>query len=257
MKLTEEQYELIEAYLKNELSVPDRALFEADMQADAELKTEVNRQRELRLGLRAIGIEGALERAKAQYKMTASVAEIKQPTVVRSLPVWRYLAIAASIVVVMSIGYVTYRQTVGQRPDIAYADTMPEELTKGFPSDNLPSEIRTQFIDALTNYKAGKYDEVIEQLKTLPADKQTVHYKNYLLGLSHLANRQPAIAIPLLKQSLATPSVALHQKAEWSLALAYVKNNQNEKALPILKRISADRANPFQSLAQRVLRKIS
>lgn len=257
MKLTEEQYELIEAYLKNELSAPDRVLFEADMQADTDLRTEVDRQRDLRLGLRAIGIERALERAKTHYKTTLPVAEIKQPTVVRTLPVWRYLAIAASIVVVMSIGYVTYRQTIGVRPDIAYSDTLPDELTKGFPSDNVSPEVRTQFMDALTKYKAGKYDQVIERLRTLPVDKQTVYYKNYLLGLSHLANRQPAIAIPLLNKALATPSLALRQKAEWSLALAYVKNDQNEKALPILKRISADRANPFQSLARQVLRKSS
>lgn len=259
MKLTEEQYELIEAYLKNELSASDRTSFEADMTTDADFRTEVDRQRDLRLGLRAIGIERTLERARAQYSLTVAepARTNPQPTIVRSLSTWRYWAVAASAVLVLGIGFYAYQQTVGQRTDVAYADTMTEELTKGFPSDNLPPQVRTQFLDALTNYKAGKYDQVIERLKTLPADKRTVYYKNYFLGLSYLANQQPTEAIPLLNGALATPSAPLRQKAEWCLALAYVKNDQNEKALPILTRISTDKAHPFRALAQQVLRKIS
>lgn len=263
MKLTEEQYELIEAYLKNELSASDRAVFETDLRAEADLQTEVDRQRDLRLGLRAIGIERALERARVQYKATATATTpvpaqpIWQPTVVRPLSTWRYWAVAASAVLVLGIGYYTYQQTAGSRADIAYADTMPDELTKGFPSDDVSPEIRTRFIDALASYKAGKYDQVIERLKTLPADKQTVYFNDYFLGLSYLANKQPAEAIPLLNRALATPSALLRQKVEWCLALAYVKSDQNEKALPILKQISTDKANPFQLLAQQVLQKIS
>lgn len=257
MKLTEEQYELIEAYLKNELSVSDRTLFETDMQSDAELRTEVDRQRDLRLGLRAVGIERALQQARAQYKTTSTESARPgwQPTVVRPLSTWRYWAVAASTVVILGIGFYTYQRTTGERVDIAYA--MTDELTKGFPSGIISPEVRTKFKDALTNYKAGKYDQVIERLRTLPADKQTVYYKNYFLGLSYLANRQPTQAIPALNKALATPSVPLRQKVDWCLALAYVKNRQNEKALPILKRISIDKSHPFQSLAQRVLQKIS
>lgn len=257
MKLTEEQYELIEAYLKNELSASDRTLFEADMRADAELQTEVDRQRDLRLGLRAVGIERTLQQARAQYKATSteSARLSWQPTLVRPLSTWRYWAVAASTVLILGIGFYTYQQTTSERVDIAYA--MTDELTKGFPSDNVSPEVRTEFLDALTNYKAGKYNRVIKRLRTLPADKQTVYYKNYFLGLSYLANRQPAQAIPLLNKALGTPSAPLRQKVDWCLALAYVKDGQNEKALPILKRISIDKSHPFQSLAQRVLQKIS
>ncbi|GAB3641214.1 hypothetical protein [Spirosoma arcticum] len=263
MRLTEEQYELIEAYLKNELSASDRTSFETDMATDADLRTEVDRQRDLRLGLRAIGIERTLDRARTQYRATLPLPDSTrananwQPTLVRSLSTWRYWAVAASAVLVLGVGFYAYQQTAGQRTDVAYADTMTDELTKGFPSDNLPPQVRTQFLDALTNYKAGKYDQVIERLKTVPADKQTVYYKDYFLGLSYLANQQPPEAIPLLSSALATPSAPLRQKVEWCLALAYVKNDQNEKALPILTRISTDKAHPFRALAQRVLQKIS
>ena len=265
MRLTEEQHELIEAYLKNELSASDRTSFESDLRADAELLAEVDRQRDLRLGLRAIGIERTLERARTQYRATLTtptpmpepVRPAWQPTVVRSLSTWHYWAVAASVVLILGVGLYTYQQTAGSRTDIAYADTMPDELTKGFPSDSISSDVRARFMDALTSYKAGRYDRVIERLKTLPADGQTVYYKDYFLGLSYLANKHPADAIPILTRALATPSAPLRQKVEWYLALAYVKNDQNEQALPILTRISTDKAHPFQSLAQQVLQKVS
>jgi len=262
MRLTEAQYELIEAYLKQELSTKDQASFEDDMKADAELRAEVDRQRDLRLGLRALGIERALERARAQYKMTVPTADSidKKPTIVRPLFTWRYWVAAASVVLVLGIGYYGYQQTASRQADMAYAETLAadatDELIKGFPSGGVPAETRTTFLDAFTNYKAGKYDQVIDQLANLPADKQTIHYKNYFLGLSYLANKQTTKAIPLLSKAREAPSSKIRLKADWFLALAYVKTDQKEKALPMLRRISADKTNPFHSLAQQVLRKI-
>ncbi|GAB3991332.1 hypothetical protein GCM10028807_21170 [Spirosoma daeguense] len=264
MKLSEEQYEIIEAYLTNELSATDMASFESDMQENPELRDEVDRQRSIRLGLRAIGIERALERAKAQYNVAATPSHQNQSqpiqTVVRPLSTWRYWVAAASVVLLVGIGYFTYQQVSDRQTDVAYAENFTpdssDQLIKEFPSEQLTPDTRKQFLDALTNYKAGKYDEVIAQLRTSPTDKQTVHYRNYFLGLSYLANKQASNAIPLLAQAQAAPSAEIRQKADWFLALAYVKTNQKEKAVPMLKRISADPANPFQSVAQRVLQKI-
>lgn len=258
MNLSEDQYEVIEAYLNNELSAADRALFENEMQADAALQAEVGRQHDIRLGLRALGIERALEQAKSQYKATVASSDTK--TTVRPLVNWRYWAAAASVVVVLGLGYYTYQQIDNWQSDIAYAEIVKpdssDELVKDFSSGTFSPDVRAQLLDALTKYKSGKYDQVIAQLTSLPADKQTIYYKNYFLGLSYLANKQPEEAIPLLRKALTSPSVKIRQKSEWFLALAYVKNDQKEKALPILKSISTDKANPFQSLSKQVLQKI-
>lgn len=263
MKLTEAQFDLIEAYLKDELSTPDRASFEQDIAADPELRTEIDRQRDFRLGLRALGIQRALDQARDQYRASAPVTQStpKPMTVVRPVSTWRYWAAAASVVVVLCIGYYAYQQTASRQADMAYAETSlsdtDAEWLRSFPTGTVSTRTRTQFLNAFRTYKAGKYDDVIRQLKTLPGDKKTVYYKNYLFGLSHLANKQPTVAIPLFRQAQTAPSLPLRQKAEWFLALAYVKNKQKERALPILKRISTDKAHPFQTLSQRVLRKIN
>lgn len=261
MNLSEEQYELIEAYLTNELSAIDKASFERDIQADTELRQEVDRQRNIRLGLRALGIERAIEQARQHYKATTEAAPTEQArTIVRPLMSWRYWAAAASVVLVLGLGYYAYQQTTAQQDAVAFTETFTPDpsgqLLKDFPSGRVASTTRTQFLDAISSYKAGNYDAVIDQLKTLPTDKQTVDYKNYFLGLSYLANKQLAEAIPLLAKASTAASTSIRRKAEWFLALAYVKNGQKEKALPTLKRISMDKANPFQSTAQRVLRKI-
>lgn len=267
MNLSEEQYEVIEAYLANELSAGDRALFEGDIQSDAELRAEVERQRNLRLGLRALGIERALVRAKVHYQATApseAASEEIEPTTVRPLVrllnTWQYWMAAASIVLLLGVGYYAFRQQLTQRDEIAYAERFgsasTDQVMKGFPTGAFPTAARPRLLDAFRNYKAGKYDRVIDQLKTLPTDKQTVYYKNYFLGLSYLANRQPAEALPLLTSAQMAPALVLRQKATWFLALAYVKNKQKNKALPILKQISTDKANPFNALAQQVLQKI-
>lgn len=263
MRLSEEQYELIEAYLTNELSEKDKAAFESDMRADAELASEVDRQRELRLGLRALGIERALQRAEADYK--ASVAsdspDINSPVSIRPLLNWRYWAVAASVAILLSIGYYSYQARTDREAELAYneafASESGDELLKGFRRGSRSKTADKQLLDALTKYKAGKYDQVIEQLITMPVDKQTIYYKNYLLGLSYLANNQALESISPLKMAIQAPDATIRQKAEWFLALAYVKSNENELAQPILAKISNDDANPFHSLAQKVLQKIN
>jgi hypothetical protein len=268
MKLSEEQYDIIDAYLTNELSADDRASFEGDIQSDTKLRAEVERQRNLRLGLRALGIERALVSAKAHYQATALPEgvspEMQSVTVrplVRPLTIWRYWAAVASIVLLLGAGYYFFRQQVMQRDEIAYAESFDpassDQAMKGFPTNAFPSAVRVQLLDAFRNYKAGRYDRVINQLKTLPTDRQTIYYKNYFLGLSYLANRQPTEALPLLDSARMAPGLALRQKATWFLALAYVKDGQKNKALPMLKQISIDKANPFNALAQRVLQKIN
>lgn len=269
MNLSENQFELIEAYLANQLSPTDRASFETDIAGDAGFRAEVNRQRDLRLGLRGLGIERALARAKAQVEQINSTVEdtpltdsvpINQP-IIRSLNTWRYWAAAASVVLLLGVGYYAYQQSGSRQAEIAYADTFSptssDQLLKEFPTGSLPPSAQAQLLNALTNYRAGNYDKVIAQLKRLPADKQTIYYKNYFLGLSYLANNQPGNAIPLLKQARTAPSSAIRQKSDWFLTLAYVKNGQTKKALPMLKQISIDKANPFHSLAQQVLQKVS
>lgn len=263
------QFELIEAYLNQELSSTDRQSFEQELAADESLRADVAAYRALRLGLRGLTIERRVRQAYERYKVRpsgeqpvaanplTSGATTRQPVVVtRSARPWLRWAAAASVA--LCAGLYVYQQTTPSA-DLAYADQSvhrslrgsADQLAKSLPASLAPTD-RAHLLKAIEHYKAGQYDAVIEQL-TIPAtDRQTTHYQRYFLGLTYLANRQPAKAIAPLQDALGTSSVPLRQKADWFLALAYLTNDQPEQARPILSRIRNDQAHPYHELAQEV-----
>ncbi len=266
MTLSREQFDLIEAYLARELSAADAQAFEQEVAADPALQAEIQTQRTMRMGLQALAIEQRLQRARQRVLADAvtvdhsSSQQVDEPLVkplnsrLRSLS-WGYLTVAASVVLLLGIGVYWYQQQQ-QFPELAYADTAStDQLTKSLPTDLRPTD-RQRITDAIQGYKAGQYDKVIEQLRIPSADRRTIYYQSYFLGLSYLANKQPAEAIAPLNVALGTSSVAIRQKASWFLALAYLKNKDKQKALPILDKIRTDRAHPYYELAERVYAKV-
>ncbi|WP_375446692.1 hypothetical protein [uncultured Fibrella sp.] len=266
MTLSQEQFELIEAYLANELSAADAQAFEQEIAADAALQAEIETQRTFRMGLHALAIEQRLQLARQRVRQAEK--EVVQATPDRleapgkPFPArnrtlsWGYWAAAASIVLGLGIGVYWY-QHQQQAPELAYADTATaDQLTKSLPADIRPAD-RQRIMNAIRGYKAGRYDEVIEQLKIPAADQRTGYYQSYFLGLSYLSANKPAKAIRPLTESLGTLSVPLRQKANWFLALSYLKNKEKEKALPILEKIRTDKAHPYHELAERIYAKVN
>lgn len=273
MKLTEQQYELIEAYLNDELSAIDRAAFEVDLDENTDLQAEMQIQRDLRLGFQTLAIEQKLKQAHKRWQANKVIQQpekghqtpleqspVGQQTVIRRLGGFNYWWAAASVVLIIGVSLFLYRQNkLVLANELAYNEVyrpdLSTDLTKEFPVTMKPDE-RARLLELIKGYNAGRYDTVISQLKRLPEDRQTVHYKNYFLGLSYLANKQPTTAIPYLITALQTHSVTLHQKAEWFLALAYLKANNKAKALPMLQRISDTSNHPFKALAKQVLSRV-
>ena len=274
MKLTEQQYELIEAYLNDELSAIDRAAFDVDLDQNADLRAEMQIQRELRLGLQAFAIEQKLKQAHERWQANKGIQQhpekgqqpplgqppLGQQTVIRWLGGVNYWWAAASVVIIIGVSLFFYRQNkLILSNELAYNEVyrpdLSTDLTKEFPVTMRPDE-RARLLELIKGYKAGMYDTVITKLQRLPEDRQTVHYKNYFLGLSYLANKQPTKAIPYLTVARKTPSLSLRQKSEWFLALAYLNANNKAKALPILLRISSNRNHPFNAFANQVLTRL-
>ena len=78
----------------------------------------------------------------------------------------------------------------------------------------------------------------------------------YFLGLSYLEveQKQAELAIPLL-ESVASRSenLMLQQRAQWYLALAYLRSGQMAKAMKSFEQISKDSKHPLQSKASEAL----
>ncbi|MVM41298.1 hypothetical protein GO730_32475 [Spirosoma sp. HMF3257] len=277
MKLTEQQYELIEAYFNNDLSDTDRASFEGEFERDTDLKAEIQTQRELRLGLKALALDQRLKKAQQRWQQSnLSNHQIIQPQKdaeptgkqilfgrqanTQRLGGFQYWVAAAVLIVVSGVGIWLYQQNSASATlETAYMEAyQPDDtqfLTKDFPTD-LPANDRTKLLDIMQGYKAGNYASVIHQLETLPTEKQTLPYKNYFLGLSLLANKQADKAIPYLHLALTNSSGALAQKSTWFLALAYLKTGNKAEANQRLQTIAADPNQPFNGLARQVLARV-
>lgn len=272
------QFELIEAYLNQELSPTDRQSFERELATDDSLRADVTTHRALRLGLRGLAIERRVRQAHDRYRLrpdeaqrpadapTGSAAPSQPFRVTRPARTWVRWAAAASVALGIGLGVYVYQQAT-YPTDLAYADRglrqslqgSADQLAKSLPATLAPTD-RANLLAAVREFKAGQYDAVIRQL-TIPAtDRQTTHYQRYFLGLTYLANHQPGRAIGPLQDALmegrpGTSSVPLRQKADWFLALAYLKNDQPEQARPIIDRIRTDQAHPYHELAQEVYEK--
>lgn len=116
MNLTIDQYDRIEAYLNGQLAAADQQAFEAEVAQNDELRVEVATQRDLRLGFRAAGIEQALLAAQQRHQQKQPQPNVQETG--RVLPfagatrqvTWRHWAAAASVVVLLGAGWLTWQQ---------------------------------------------------------------------------------------------------------------------------------------------------
>lgn len=115
MDLSIEQFEYIEAYLLGQLSEDKRLAFEASLEQNADLKKEMETQRQLLVGLEGIGVQKRLKEAHQRY--LASLKETEVPsgnvsTVIKPLTSnkersisFTNLAVAASVLFVIGFGW--------------------------------------------------------------------------------------------------------------------------------------------------------
>ncbi|CCH02186.1 hypothetical protein FAES_4186 [Fibrella aestuarina BUZ 2] len=254
------QFELIEAYLNQELSPADRQSFEQAMASDDALQADVRLHRSLRMGLHGLAVEQRVKQAHERYKArpddeaTSPTAEPTPLLAPRQSAGWGRWAAAASVVLGLGVGYY-FLQQPAEPTSLAYAEQSlrqnDDQLTKSLPAHLAPTE-RRQLLTAIEAYKTGRYDAVIDQLAIPAQDRQTEPYRHYFLGLTYLAKQQPTAAIAPLQEAVSQSTGALRQKADWFLALAYLKSEQSDLARPILNRISLDSTHPYHSLAEQL-----
>lgn len=259
MKLSIEQYELIEAYLSKQLSATDQAEFEQEMRRDEALAQEIRTQQELRMGLRALAIEQRLKTAQHRHNQSKKAKVISlTPTVkTRKIVFTRWLA-AASVVLVLSVSvYVFQLQNVSRPIETAFIENYQPDLSDNI-SKSLPTKFnslnRKQLEEGIKSYRIGDYPKAISILQTLAADNSTQTLRNYYLGVSYLAKNEPDQAIKCLAVANQSADPSLRHKAAWYLALAHLKKNDRPQMKASLQRIATNGQSPYQHKAKKLLK---
>lgn len=268
MKLSAEQYELIEAYLNGKLAPADRADLEAERQADPELDREIRVQEELRAGFRAISLENRLQEARQRYavrtpgsaRSEARILPLPSQQTGRVAWGWNDLrtwAAAASVVVIVGVSVWLFRnQSETQFGETAYASNYQPDATD-FVARSLPANLKPADRAALTKgvqaYHRGQYGAAIGSLKNVADANGSLAIAQYYLGISYLTTPDVDKSIRYLQAAQRNAPSDIRRKADWYLALAYLKKDDRPRTEASLRVVADDPQSPYRERAAKLL----
>ncbi|MBL0300581.1 MAG: hypothetical protein IPQ23_02590 [Cytophagaceae bacterium] len=179
-----EQFEEIEAYLKNTLSVEEKIRFEEKMNTNSILLEEVELQKKLRLGFQAMAIEKQLYEAQKRFNNEFVVIPQKK------LFFTSWLA-AASVIVIVGFGlfykqqyYIPGDVKLIVNDEITYKN-LPISFPNGMSLDekNKLLQQKVQYFLALSYIQKGEKQKAKKILKLIVSDNAHRYYQkaNFLL----------------------------------------------------------------------------
>ena len=239
--------ELLTRYLDQELSSEETLALEKRLASEEALREELNRLKLAREALRLYGLKEQVGKIHKEMRTGAKEAHIEKRNNLRVISRWAMRV--AAIIIVAAAGIGIYQ----------YATLSNEKL---FKEQFQPYEIRTSRgennerpIEAA--YRRKDYAAVIAAFNNSSV-RSTVDY--FLLGQVHLQQNNPKEAVRILELAKASADTShlYKDESEYYLALAYLQNDQSDKALTIFKRIHSDPNHLFRDKVNKwFLRRVS
>ncbi len=226
--MTQKLFETIEAYIEGSLSETELESFVALIEANPELKNEITIHKELRnefANTKAIDFRRKLIIAKEE------LAQENNQQKTRSL-VLSYWKIAAFIIFIIGIPtFFWFQNNTEQDLYAIYYTPYPiEDIKRGVDTTRIKI-----LNDILLNYKSQKYREIIIDLENLVVQKSNEEKLKLCLGNSYL-NTDQLIKAETLFKTFSRESTNYFD-AQWFLSLTYLRMNQKDSMIPILKEL--------------------
>ncbi|HPW97163.1 MAG TPA: hypothetical protein PK218_01225 [Flavobacterium sp.] len=225
---------LINKYFEKSLSEEEQKQFVLLMETNVDFAKEVSYQKGVK---KAITLN---ERSDLKKKLQSF--ETSKPKV-KSFKIWYA---AASIILLFGVGfYFTQNATSSIYDD--YYQSYPNVVAptvRGEMKEDSKSE-------AFFEYDNGNYKKSLELFSKI-YDSENVDYALFYKGLSLMELEKTKDAIVTFKQFDLSKNNAFTPFVKWYLALSYVKENQKEKAIPLLKSLT-ETDNPQQEMAKKLL----
>lgn len=227
--MSQELYERIEKYLLGQIEGIEKEQFERELATSETLQNAVEEQKMI-----CQAIEEETLRDTMQEIHSRVFGEDTEKENVRSLwkkPVLKY-GIAASLGILFLVGGYTL-----SRKRINNQDLYASYFT---PDPGLPTTMSTtqdfDFYEAMVTYKQGDYTQALEKWEGLLKTKPNNDTLNYFIGVAHLANDEETEAITFLQWTTDHQKSVFLSDAFYYLGLAYLKQNNTEKALYFLEK---------------------
>jgi hypothetical protein len=274
MDLTTEQYKKILRFLDAEMDAAEMEAFEKELDSNPEMRAQLDFEQSVRDHFTLGNITSLPGTAPANQSAAARAI----PGKITGMQKWLAI-VAAAITAFMLV--TLFWQKPRKAPDVANSNNMdtvqknaepsqvaitapakdssevvdPELLFKQyFKKDVLPEDYPLYLAQALTDYESGNYKTLQQlHLNNLPqtrgageTDSKTniLQLGYYYKGLAFLQTNNIREAITNLNWVMNNqPGKALKAKAQWYLALAYLKENNGEKAAELCRNIVDNKEN--------------
>lgn len=216
--ILQENEERITRYLHGEMTPDEETLFEKDIQSDETLR---NQTEAIARTIKAMNAIGSEQDRKLVEGMRSSSKKKTRPT--------RWLSIAASFALLITVGYYTYdySSTVSLGKEYATAFPLSTEI-RGEEDEEVLNKLTVLFDNVANN---RDIDNTIEQLEELWQQSQGDTYNEYTTYAPYIG---------------------------WNLANAYLLKYDKKEARMVLERMKADYStdNQICNMVDELLHKI-
>lgn len=240
--------DLIDRYFDNSLTPKEQFLFNELLENDEEFKNEFIFQKDLKK------VVALSQREELKSTLQQFEKEVKPNSKWGMLPK-KWLA-AASISIVVTLGVWSLKSSYFPSNEAIYTEYFQpcrntiQPIVRG-------ESLNTIEYKAFAAYESRDYHKAINLFNSVNNHQEA--YINYYKALSFLALDKAPEAIDLLlpianSHNLKGKSENFNTKAEWYLALAYIKNEENKKAVTQLNLITEQPLKTFKkNEAQEIL----
>lgn len=256
IKLTEQLLAQIDSYLHHTLSTSDAEAFEQRLRDEPELQEEVRLQQQLFniLGKeewytiqrhehkeRLASLKSKL-RSKEYQDLSASVrnaekAYLEETTKVHSFKkYYRYIAVVAAIIIFFGI-YVTQTNSSLQSYYETYVNwsDLPSIVEKGQNQNTL--------IDGEKAFTQKNYPKAIEAFQKVTATNEFYNHSLLYLGAAYDQLDKNDKAIETFQKLATVTDVYERSRGNWYTAMMYLKIQNKEKAVSLLRTLTKDPEN--------------
>lgn len=221
--------ELLYRFFSNQLTVEQEKMFEQLLETDVEFKAQfefendlkrvINKNQNENLKQKLVGFEKDIDSSKKSSNSKSS---------------FKFWSIAASIAVIMGLGYIVYNSFSGPDYNELYAanyEAYPNTVYTITRSDGDQSLER----DAFAAYEANDHEKAITAFLDLKNKGGSTH-ADFYLAQSYLYLGNDKEAIEALNRAILN-DMQFKAEAHWYLSLAYLKSKDKVKAKATLKNL--------------------
>jgi len=251
--MNEYLFDEFEAYTENRMPPIQLKAFDERLQQDSTFRLALADYQQFRHSIEAVKLKQQLETIHNRLDRQGDLQDRRLATpFVR--PLWEKLAIAAIVLLVVAYGlFLALRPSLSERIFMAYYQAEPVSRGANLCGPELGAGLQA--------YRSGRFSQALTVFSQLPANLPCVRYYR---GLSQLALGHTTLAIDELQQTIkqvkkpsttdiSSPMYLTGQKAEWFLALAYLKANRTDDARKLLDTLASQDEHPFHAVALKVL----